>query len=167
MAFDTVEFSEINNNALQVVERVVTAAELQFQWFSSEDLAAEYQGRWGNYQLWFAVNAELQVMHVSCGLSLNISQSRFGYLYPLLARINERLWLGHFDLWHEDGQPTWRHAVVFREGPVPNDQQISHIVGSALDDCERYFPAFRDVLNNGTDPDLAISGAITETMGEA
>ena len=167
MAIDIADVSEFNDNALQVVERVVTAAKLQFEWFSSDDIAAEYKGRWGSYQLWFAVRKDVQVMHVSCGLDLHVSEAKFGDLYPLLAKINERLWLGHFDVWHEEGQPNWRHAVVFREGPVPNDQQISEIVGAAIDDCERYFPAFREVLQCGTDPDIALASAITDTIGDA
>jgi len=167
MASNLAEAVEFNDNALEVVERVVIAADLHFERFSAEDLAAEYHGRWGTYQLWFAVRQDLQVMYVSCGLDLHVTSSDFNSLYPLLARINERLWLGHFDVWHEEGKPTWRHAVIFRDGPVPNDQQIADIVGTALDDCERYFPAFREVIENGTDSQLALEAAIVETVGQA
>tara|TARA_Y100001970_G_scaffold294331_1_gene450756 strand:+ start:59294 stop:59797 length:504 start_codon:yes stop_codon:yes gene_type:complete len=167
MTGDLADMMESNGGALEVVERVVSAAELQFERFSTEDLAAEYQGRWGMYQLWFAVRQDVQVMHVSCALDLKIVGSEFDSIYPLLARINERLWLGHFDVWHSEGQPTWRHSIVFRAGPIPNDQQIADIVGTALDDCEKYFPAFKEVLNYGTDPEIAIASAIVDTVGVA
>lgn len=167
MAVDLAEELEFSDNPLEVVERVISAAELQFERFSAEDLAAEYPGRWGRYQLWFAVRHDIQALHISCGLDMKVPSGRCDALYPLLARINERLWLGHFDIWHEEGQPTWRHAVLFREGPVPNDRQIADIVGTALDDCERYFPAFRDAAETGVDAEAALDAAIVDTLGEA
>lgn len=167
MSFELAEAVDYGENPLEVVERVVSAAELTFERCSNEDLAAEYAGRWGRYQLWFAVRHDIQALHFSCGLDIRVPEARHSAIYPLLARINEQLWLGHFDLWHDEGQPTWRHSVIFRDGPVPNDRQIADIVGAALDDCERYYPAFRDAVETGAGAEDALAGAITETMGEA
>mgnify|MGYP003694190889 CR=1 FL=1 len=35
-------------------------------------------------------------------------------IHGLLALINEKMWLGHFDLWTDEGLPMFRHAIPLR-----------------------------------------------------
>ena len=60
--------------------------------------------------------------------------------------INEQLWVGHFDLWIQDGMVMFRHALVLAGGVEASDRQCEALLGSALDACERYFPAFQFVV---------------------
>ena len=46
----------------------------------------------------------------------------------LLMYVNARLWIGHFDLWHEDGAIVFRHAMIFpgaESQPRPNARRCS------------------------------------------
>ena len=80
---------------------------------------------------------------------------------------NEKLWLGHFDLWSEEGLPVFRHAVLFREGIAANAELIEDLVDIAVSECERFYPAFQFVIWGGKDPAEAITAALLETEGEA
>ena len=33
-------------------------------------------------------------------------------MYQLIAQINEQLWIGHFDLWTNEGLVMFRHALL-------------------------------------------------------
>ena len=44
---------------------------------------------------------------------------------------------------------------------------IQELVDVALDECDRYYPAFQFVLWGGRRADEAISAALLETVGEA
>jgi hypothetical protein len=104
MSLNVAESRELLANPVEVAEQVVAAHDLPFERFSADDLAAEYAGSWCAYQLWFAFRQDIQALHFSCGFDVRVPLERRETIYPLLARINEQLWLGHFDLWTEEGQ---------------------------------------------------------------
>lgn len=157
----------LEDDPIDVIERVVSTAELPFERYSEEDLSAQFSGRWCAYQLWFAFRSDIQALHFSAGFDMRVPVDRRSAIYPLLALINERLWLGHFDLWSEEGHPAWRHSVLFRGGVMPNETQIGDLIGVGLDECERFYPAFQHVIWGGKSPDDALATALVDTIGEA
>ena len=62
---------------------------------------------------------------------------------------NEKLWLGHFDLWSDEGLPVFRHAVLFRDGTGASGELIEDLVDIAVSECERFYPAFQFVIWGG------------------
>ena len=88
-------------------------------------------------------------------------------VYALLAMANEKLWLGHFDLWSDEGLPVFRHAVLFREGIGASAELIEDLVDIAVSECERFYPAFQFVIWGGKSATEAITAALLETEGEA
>ena len=134
---------------------------------SDDELAAEISGQWCHYKLWFAWHPELGVMHLSCALDMKVPVKKRTPVYALLAMANEKLWLGHFDLWADEGLPVFRHAVLFREGIGANAELIEDLVDIAVSECERFYPAFQFVIWGGKDAAEAITAALLETEGEA
>ena len=35
-------------------------------------------------------------------------------MHELLALINEKMWLGHFGMWEDEGLPMFRHALLLQ-----------------------------------------------------
>ncbi len=56
-------------------------------------------------------------MHFTCTFDLKVPEKRRAALYELLARANERLWIGHFGMDPDDGMPLFRHSVLLRGAP--------------------------------------------------
>ena len=106
-------------------------------------------------------------MHLFFALDMKVPAKKRTPVYALLAMGNEKLWLGHFDLWSEEGLPVFRHAVLFREGIAANAELIEDLVDIAVSECERFYPAFQFVIWGGKDPAEAITAALLETEGEA
>jgi hypothetical protein len=158
---------ETSSNPLDLVEKLAVANDWPFHRQTDDELAAEIAGQWCHYKLWFAWHPELGVMHLSCALDMKVPAKKRTPVYALLAMGNEKLWLGHFDLWSEEGLPVFRHAVLFREGIAANAELIEDLVDIAVSECERFYPAFQFVIWGGKDPAEAITAALLETEGEA
>jgi len=77
------------------------------------------------------------------------------------------MWVGHFDLWTQDGIVMYRHALVLAGGVAASSRQCESLLGTALDACERYFPAFQFVVWAGKSAREALESAMFETAGEA
>ena len=85
----------------------------------------------------------------------------------LLSLINEKLWLGHFGLWQDEGLPMFRHALPLRGLSGPSTELIEDLLDTALVECERFYPAFQYVIWGGKSPLDAIAAALVDTVGEA
>jgi hypothetical protein len=154
-------------NPLDLVEQVVSANEWAFDRRSDSDMAAEAPGKWCDYGLYFCWSHEISVMHFSCAFDLKAPEKRRGALYELLAKANEKLWIGHFGMDEDDGAPIYRHAVLLRGTPSASAESIEDMVDIAITECERFFPAFQFVLWGGKTPDEALAAAMLECVGEA
>ena len=158
---------EQSANPLDTVEKLAVANDWPFNRQSEEELAAEISGHWCHYKLWFAWHPELGVMHLSCALDMKVPAKKRNHLYALLAMANEKLWLGHFDLWSEEGLPMFRHSALFRDEAGASVELIEDLVDIAITECDRFYPAFQFVIWGGKDPAEAIAAAMLETEGEA
>ena len=81
--------------------------------------------------------------------------------------MNEKLWLGHFDLWADEGMLMFRHALIFSGGARTTVEQIEDLVEISLKECEKFYPALHFVMWGGKSPSEAIASAMLETQGEA
>lgn len=154
-------------NPLDVVEQVIAANDWAFDRRSDSEIAAEAPGRWCDYGLYFSWSNEISVMHFSCAFDLKAPERRRKALYELLARANEKLWIGHFGMDQDDGMPVFRHSVLLRGATAASAESVEDMVDIAVTECERFFPAFQFVLWGGKSPDDALAAAMLECVGEA
>ena len=98
---------------------------------------------------------------------MKVPKGRKAPVYELLALVNEKLWLGHFDVASDDNSPAFRHAVLLRGALGASVEQIEDLVDIALSECERFYPAFQLVVWGGKTADEAITAAMIDPVGEA
>lgn len=154
-------------NPLDLVEQFVTANDWPFDRRNEDEMAVEVPGRWCDYSLYFAWREDIGALHFTCAMDMKVQPNKRGHLHELLASVNERLWLGHFGLWADEGVPMFRHAVLLRGLMGASMEQIEDLVDIAISECERFYPAFQFVLWGGKSPADAISAALLDTVGEA
>jgi hypothetical protein len=161
------EMEEIIGNPLDLVEQVALANEWPFHRQTEDELAAEISGHWCQYRLWFCWHPDLGVMHLSCALEMKVPAAKKLDIYALLAMANEKLWLGHFDLWSDENLPVFRHALLLRDGVGVSGELMEDLIDIAVAECERFYPAFQFVIWGGKPPVEALTAAMLETEGEA
>ena len=67
-------------------------------------------------------------------------------ILQLISRINEQLWVGHFDLWSSENVVMFRHALLLAGGADPTHGQCETMLRVSVEACERYFQAFQFVI---------------------
>ena len=85
--------------------------------------------------MWFCWHPELGVMHLSCTLEMKVPANKREQIYALLAMANEKLWLGHFDLWSEEHLPVFRHSLMLRDGVGVSTELLEDQVDIAVTEC--------------------------------
>jgi hypothetical protein len=110
---------------------------------------------------------DLEALHLACAFELKVPERRRGEIQQLISLINEQMWVGHFDLWSQDGLVMYRHALVLVGGVEATGRQCEVLVATALDACERYFPAFQFVVWAGKPAREALDATMFETQGQA
>ena len=152
---------------IDLVESLLSANQWTFDRRSDEEMAAQVPGRWCDYSLFFAWNEDAQAIHFSCAFDMRVPAEKRRSVYELLGLINERVWLGHFVLWADDGLPLFRHVLLLRGVQSASVEQIEDLVHTAIGDCERFYPAFQYAVWGGKSAREAIEVAMIETVGEA
>jgi hypothetical protein len=152
---------------LEVVERMAASNHWPFERAGEDEIALNVTGRWSNYQISFTWMGDIEALHLACAFDMKVPDPRLNEVQTLIALINEQLWIGHFDVWVQNGVVMFRHALVLAGGVSASDRQCEAVLGTALDSCERYYPAFQFVVWAGKSAREAMDSAMFETSGEA
>ncbi len=152
---------------LDVVERVVAFHDWTFERAGDDEITILINGRWSDYQLSFTWMDEIEALHLACAFDLKVPDRRRAEVQQLISQMNEQMWVGHFDLWPKDGLVMFRHALVLSGGVEASGKQCEALLSTAVDSCERYFPAFQFVLWAGKPAREALDATMFETSGEA
>ena len=167
MSVNVAESVNPPSNPLDVVEEIVGANEWAFDRANDDELVVEITGRHCDYRLFFIWRQDLSALHFTCVFDARVASPRRGEVHELLALVNEKLWLGHFDLCQEDGVPMFRHTILLRGARGASVEQLEDLVDVALNECERFYPAFQFVVWGGKRAGDALSAAMFDTVGEA
>ena len=121
---------ESANNPIDLLEEFVSANDWRFDRTTDAEIVVELTGSWCDYRLYFVWQEDLGAVYFSCLFDVRIPPNKRAGAYHLLALINEKLWLGHFDLCSEELVPMFRHTLLVR-GAGPR-------LGRAVRGCRRY-----------------------------
>jgi hypothetical protein len=151
---------------LDVVERVLSAENLTFDRTEDGDLAFTLAGDWKDYELWFAWRPEADCLQLCLSIDRRVDKSQRAVACDLANLINQRVWVGHFEVWNDDGELVFRHAMALPEGERPTLAQTASMIDAAMEAADRFYPAF-DFLLAGKSPQEAMDACMFETVGQA
>jgi hypothetical protein len=134
---------------------------------SDEELTGEVQGSWANYQLRAIWRSADNVLQFLCLPDIRVTQDKRQPAYELLSLVNEQVWLGHFDIWSNGDVLLYRHGVLLGDDGVLSLAQAQSLVEVAIDECDRFYPAFQFVLWGDKSPRAALDSAMVDAVGEA
>ena len=161
------ETAVVAANPIDLVEEIVQANEWAHDRASDEEMAVEIAGRWCDYRLLFVWQREISALHFTCAFEMKVPKARRGAVFELLAVVNERMWLGHFDVTPDTQSPSFRQGVLLRGAVGACVEQIEDLVDISLTECERFYPAFQLVIWGGKNAEEAIASAMIDPIGEA
>ncbi|HEY0282129.1 MAG TPA: YbjN domain-containing protein [Rhizomicrobium sp.] len=155
------------HHPLDMLERTVEENGWAFERSGRDELNLSVAGRWSDHHFSFTWREDLQSLHLSSAFDMRVNgEARLADVAALLMYVNARMWIGHFDLWPEDGTIVFRHAMIFPDA-YASASQCEALLNLALEACEHYYPAFQFVLWGGKTAEEAVAAAILECAGQA
>lgn len=152
---------------LEVCEHVLSAENLTFDRTEDGDLAFALTGDWKDYELWFAWRPEADCLQLCLSIDLRAPKTMRGAACELTNLINQRVWLGHFEVWAEDGEVVFRHALSLPDGERPTLAQTASMIDAAVEAADRFYPAFDFLIRGAKSPEDAMAACMFETVGQA
>ena len=134
---------------------------------ATDELSGEIQGSWANYQLRAIWRAEDRVLQMLCLPDIRIGAEKMPAAQELVALANEQMWLGHFDIWSNGGVLLYRSGTLLGDQGMLGLAQAQSLVEIAVDECDRFYPAFQFVLWGDKAPRDALAAAMVDAAGEA
>ncbi len=155
------------SHPLEVIERIAAGNNWSFERASDDEITLLVSGKWSDYQVSYTWMCDIEALHLACAFDLRVPERRRPEVQKLISMINEQMWVGHFDLWTKEGLVMYRNALVLAGGVEASGKQCEALLGTALDACERNFPAYQFVVWAGRPAREALDAAMFETSGEA
>ena len=137
------------------------------EFVSDDEISGEIQGSWANYQLRGIWRMEDHVLQLLCLPDIRVADNKRLAMFELLAMVNEQLWLGHFDIWSNGGVLLYRHGLMLGDDGLLSLSQAQTAVEAAIEECDRFYPAFQFVLWGDKNPADALASALVDAAGEA
>jgi hypothetical protein len=153
-------------NPVDMMERTASDHDWPVDRASDDELTMVVAGTWTDYHVSINWREDLESLHVACAFDFKVPDARMNEIYRLIAQINEQLWLGHFDLWAQEGLIMFRHALMLN-GSVVTTRQCDAMLKAALEACERYYQAFQFVVWAGKESREALVSTMFHTEGQA
>ena len=154
------------SNPIDLVEQVAAAHDWATDRNSDDELTLIVAGSWTDYHISLNWRDDLETLHLACAFDFRVPDNRLNEIYRLVAQINEQLWVGHFDVWLQEGLIMFRHGLMLN-GALATTHQCEALLGAAFDACERYYQAFQFVVWAGKESREALASTMFETEGQA
>ena len=154
------------NNPITLLEQIAGSNDWAFDRGSEDELTLNVVGAWTDYHLSLNWRHDLETLHIACAFDAKIPDNRLAEVYRLVAQINEQLWVGHFDIWTQEGLIMFRQGLMLN-GALATTHQCEALLRAALEACERYYQAFQFVVWAGKDSREALASTMFETEGQA
>ena len=153
-------------NPVDLVEQVAHSHDWACERTGEDELTLIVAGSWADYHVSLNWRDDLETLHLACAFDFKMPDTRLNEVYRLIAQINEQLWIGHFDLWTQEGLVMFRHGLMLN-GAVATTGQCEALLKAALEACERYYQAFQFVVWAGRESRVALTETMFETEGRA
>ena len=155
------------SNPVDVIEQIAALNDWAFERSGDDELTIAVGGHWCDYHISFSWMEEREAVHLACSFDLKVPEARKTEVMRLLSAVNEQMWIGHFDLWAQEGVIMYRQALLLSGGADPNNAQVERLLVTAIEACERYYQAFQFVVWAGKTAGEALETVLFETAGEA
>ena len=162
---------DINNldsvNPIDFVEEIIHSKKWSFTRAANDELVAEISSKWSNYRLYFAWSEQIKAINFTVTFNLKFPSTSLVSIHELLALVNERLWIGHFDVTSRNGIPAFRHTLLVPQKNEYLYNQLEELVDIAIYECEKYYPAFQLLLLEDSKVHEALELCILDSVSRA
>lgn len=162
------EIPQEDNNPLDLIEDLAREKAWAYTRFDEETLDLVLPGQKTKYDVSMEWQGEFSALVIAVIMPIKMQDEHMPVAAEALEKINQNLWLGHFDLSGQGKSPTFRHTLLLRGVPASIAiDLIADIFDLAVAECNRFYSTFQ--LARAGDGRLHddLHAAVLETVGEA
>jgi len=152
---------------IDIVETLAEHHDWDFDRVADDQIAMAVEGQWRTYSITLAWSPFDETLRLICTFEMEPPDDKLPQLYEALNRTNDMCWNGAFTYWHEQRLMVYRYGLVLAGGQMAGGEQINRLIGSAVANAERYYPAFQLVTWGDRGVEDAMQVAIAEAYGRA
>lgn len=154
-------------NPIDVVEDMAMGNDWPYQRISTDEIMVDLEGRWSEFRLQFFWHSDFHIMHLAAIIELPIDVKIEKEMFELIACLNYRLIIGHFEFTPENRLAAYRISQYYDPPKSAKSSGIEDLIDFALAEIDRFYPAFQFVALGDKSAQEAMSVALLDTMGEA
>jgi hypothetical protein len=167
MSIELLKAPSPDADPLDALEAVADGLALNVERVEEDELHLAIPGLWRDAGFWFTWRPELSTLQMGAPLDLKAPKARLNDVARLVAMVNERLWIGHFDLWSDDSSIVFRNAIILPASGRLDEVQAECLIKGAREAIDRFLPAFNYLIWGGKTPEEALESSLFETAGNA
>jgi len=152
---------------IDIVETLAEHRAWDFDRVADDQIAMAVEGQWRTYSITLAWSPFDETLRLICTFEMEPPEDKLPRLYEALNRTNDMCWNGAFTYWHEQRLMVFRYGLVLAGGQMASPEQIDRLIGSAVSNSERFYPAFQLVSWGDGPVEEAMQVAIAEAYGRA
>ena len=161
------DIENIALNPIDIVEEVIYEKNWSFSRADDYELVADIDSKWCQYRLYFTWSENIRAISFTITFDLKYPQSKLIKAYELIGLINEKLWLGHFDITSKNGIPAFRHTILSDSDSDFLHKKLENLVDISIYECEKYYPSFQQTLFHDIEPLESLEFTNFEVIGSA
>ena len=118
---------EIFEHPLDTVEIVASLRDWTYE-RSETEVSILAKGKWSDYQISVTWVDDYEGINIVCGFDLKFQNIHKDKILELVTSINNQMWLGHFDVWVDEGIVLYRNTSLFNRNRVSQEDAPVRII---------------------------------------
>lgn len=161
------QFLSEDLHPIDIVEHLAEHHEWDFDRIADDQIAMAVEGQWRTYSITLAWSPSDETLRMVCTFEMEPPDDKLPALYEVLNHANDQCWAGAFTYWEEQKLMVYRYGLVMSGAQGVSPEQVDTLIGAAVVNAERFYPAFQLVVWGGRPARDAMQVAIAEAYGRA
>ena len=157
----------VNANLIDITEMLAEKKKLNFSRLSDNEIFISLRGKGAEYNISVILKQDYELIYFSGDMGLVVPEEKYLAITDALAKVNERIWIGHFDFLSSEKRIIYSVTIPYISFLLADEEIIDSTLQLIVDECDRFYDYFYMVIGNHELSDLSIGTLFLESAGEA
>jgi hypothetical protein len=154
-------------NPIDITETFATKMDLNFSRIDDNEISILLRSDHPEYVLSVIFRTDCEIIYFACDVNLSVPKNKRLAITDAMAKANERIWVGHFDLISTGSRIVYSLTIPFASSFLIDEEVVESIIQLVMDECNRFYHYFAIIIESKKLPELSLNALFLETAGEA
>jgi hypothetical protein len=155
-------------NPIDLTEMFAIKTDLDFSRVDNNEISVLLKDELPRYILSVIFRADCEIVYFSCDMDLSAPKNKRLAIADAVAKVNEKIWIGHFDLLSDENRVVYSLTIPFMSSFLMDETSVESIIQLITDECNRFYHYFAIIItDNKKTRDSTLNALFLEEAGEA